>query len=245
MPWKVNIFFYLSIGFSIIGFTFPTHVTEVYLSTDYFSTYIGEMVHWIHGYYILMPWDPTEEIIYYFNSNLTSLNIQSHFLILGTLVLHLVSYIVLHNAKLGKRWGKYPVYIIAFIQLIACQYYESFEFFLMHLSIWGFIFSGYFAIMWNRELNFFYRSKSIEKVKNKNMFNVVLKSLNLILRVFLISSLLFFLIQDSEYGFSLFSFIEMLPASILLLLMIIYEIFSLVRVKKSKKEKMTPNEIIN
>jgi len=42
MIWKIKLFFYLSVGCSLCGFIFPTHVTQA-VGYD-----IGDMVLWIY-----------------------------------------------------------------------------------------------------------------------------------------------------------------------------------------------------
>lgn len=247
MNWKIYLFLCLSLALSIFGFIFPTHQVSVYFTSKYIvcDTYIGERFDWLLGFYILIPWESTEEITYYFNSNLIDLNIQNHIVILSTFLLYVVSYVVVRNVKNGKRYYMSPIYIIAFILLIASQYYE-FSKALMpeRVSIWGFIYCGYLAILGNRELNFFYGNKKNVNARKKRIFFAVLKVLSIVFRVFLISFIIFFIIRDSTYSFSQETFIFFMPSMMLLLITIPYEIFSLIRARINKKSIMRKMEIV-
>ena len=113
MPWKISIFFYLSLGCSLCVFIFPTHVTQA-IGYD-----VGDMVHWIYGFYILFPCNPTEEIRIFF-----TFNIQGYFLIINVIILVMVCFVELRNAKLGIRYEKNLIYAIAILQLVVSQFYQ-------------------------------------------------------------------------------------------------------------------------
>jgi len=229
MPWKINIYFYLSLGFSLCGFIFPTYVTRA------IGYNIGDMAHWIYGYYTLFPSDPSQEIITYINDNI----FQSYFLIVSTIILLLVSFIELRYAKLDDdRYTKNLIYAIACIQLIASIIYLSSEFVVIMLSIWGFIFSALFALIGNKELNLFYIDKSIVNVKKERKLGVVLITISLIFLVYIISEILRFAVLFSIDVFSLSFASIMYPALILLLIMLIYGINSLTRAKRKNKSNL-------
>ena len=156
MPWRIKIFFYLSLGFSLCVFIFPTHITQA-------SFHIGDMVHWIYGFYILIPRNPTGEMILYIDY--FNISIPGYFLIVITIILLVVSFVELRNAKRGNRYDKNRIYVIAFIQLMASIFYISSEFVVIMLSSWGFIFSALFALIGNKELNSLIRAKNKNRLK--------------------------------------------------------------------------------
>ena len=158
MPKKIYSYFYLSLIFSIIGLIFPTHVSQA-IGFD-----IGDMVHWVYGFYILIPRNPVGEPKFYF-----TLQIQGLFLIVCAVFLVVVSFVELRNAKLGNRYDKNLIYVIAIIQLIASQFYQYTGLIVIRLSIMGFIFSALFALIGNKELNLFYIDKCIVNVKKENL----------------------------------------------------------------------------
>ncbi len=226
MPWRIKIFFYLSLGFSIIELIFPTHVSQA-IGID-----VGDMVHWIYGFYILIPRDPTEEITLYIY-----INFQGYFLIVWAFILLVVFFVELRNAKLGNPYDKNLIYAIAIIQLMASQYYVSFDIIVMQLSSWGFFFSAIFALMGNKELNLFYIDKSKVNIKNERILGVVLITISLILMVYGIS---IFLCCVAPFGTDVFSSFAtaMLPVLILCLIMLFYGIYSLIRAKRKNKSKL-------
>jgi hypothetical protein len=226
MPWRIKIFFYLSLSFSLCEFIFPTHVSQA-IGFD-----VGDMVHWIYGYYILIPRNPTEEITSYFY-----INFQGYFLIVWAIILLVVFFGELRNAKLGNPYDKNLIYAIAIILLMASQYYVSFEIITMRLSSWGFFFSAIFALMGNKELNLFYIDKGIVNVKNERILGVVLITISLILMVYGIS---IYLCCVDPFGTDVFSSfaIAMLPALFLCLIMLFYGIYSLIRAKRKNKSKL-------
>ena len=227
MPWKIKIYFYLSLGFSIIELIFPTHVSQA-IGFD-----VGDMVHWIYGFYILIPRDPTEEITLYISGNI----FQGYFLIVNAIILLVVFFGELRNAKLGNPYDKNLIYAIAIILLVVSQYYISFEFITMRLSSWGFFFSALFALMGNKELNLFYINKGIVNVKNERILGVVLITISLIFMVYGISIFLCCVAPFGTDEFSSFA-ISMLPALFLCLIMLFYGIHSLIRAKRKNESKL-------
>ncbi len=226
MPWRIKIFFYLSLGLSLSGLIFPIYVTQA-IGFD-----IGDMVHWIYGFYILIPRNPTEEITLYIY-----ISFQGYFLIVWAIILLVVFFGELRNAKLGNPYNKNLIYAIAIILLMASQYYVSFEIITMRLSSWGFFFSAIFALMGNKELNLFYIDKGIVNVKNERILGVVLITISLILMVNGISIYLCCVDPFGTDGFSSFA-IAMLPALFLCLIMLFYGIYSLIRAKRKNKSKL-------
>jgi hypothetical protein len=227
MPKKIYSYFYLSLIFSIIGLIFPTHVSQA-IGFD-----IGDMVHWVYGFYILIPRNPVGEPQFYF-----TLQIQGLFLIVCAGFLVVVFFVELRNAKLGNHYDKNLIYVIAIIQLIASQFYQFTGLIVMQLSSWGFIFSAIFTLIGNKELNLFYIDKGIINVKKERKVGIVLITISLISIVYCIS---IFLCCVAPYGTDAFSslfVIDMFPSLILLLLMLIYGIYSLIRAKRMKKSKL-------
>ena len=229
MPWRIKIFFYLSLGFSLCEFIFPTHVSQA-IGFD-----VGDMVHWIYGFYILIPRNPTEEIKLYIY-----ISFQGYFLIVWAIILLVVFFGELRNAKLGNPYDKNLIYAIAIIQLMASlfsQTYETSGITVMRLSSWGFIFSAIFALMGNKELNLFYIDKGIVNAKNERILGVVLITISLIFIVYGIS---IFLCCVAPFGTDVFSSFAtaMLPVLILCLIMLFYGIYSLIRAKRKNKSKL-------
>jgi len=227
MPWKISIFFYLSLGCLLCGLIFPTHVTQA-IGWD-----IGDMVHWIYGFYILIPRNPTEEITFYF-----TINIQCYFLIINAIILVVVCFVELRNAKLGIRYEKNLIYAIAILLLIVLQLYQFSGFIVRLLSTWGFYYSAIFALIGNKELNVFYIDEGIVNVKNERILGIVLIILSLVWFIYNISMILFFAVP---YGIDVFSpsfATGMFPALILLLIMLFYGIYSLLRAKRKNKSKL-------
>lgn len=227
MPWKIDIYFYLSLGFSLCGFIFPTHVSQA-IGFD-----VGDMVHWIYGYYILIPRNPTGEIELYNNSYG-----PSYFFIFITIIFLVVSFVELRSAKRGNRYDKNLIYVIAFIQLMASQFYEFNSYIVIRLSIWGFIFSALFALIGNKELNLFYIDKGIVNVKKERKLGVVLITISLIFLVYIISEILRLAVLFSIDVFSRSFASIMYPALILLLIMLFYGINSLIRAKNKNRSKL-------
>ncbi len=227
MPRKIDIYFYLSLGFSIIELIFPTHVSQA-IGFD-----VGDMVHWIYGFYILIPRNPTEEIELYISGNI----FQGYFLIVNAMILLVVFFGELRNAKLGNPYDKNLIYAIAIILLIASQYYLSFEIITIRLSSWGFFFSAIFALIGNKELNLFYIDKGIVNVKNERILGVVLITISLILIVYSIFICLCCVAPFGTDEFSSFA-ISMLPALFLCLIMLFYGIYSLIRAKNKNSPKL-------
>ena len=125
MLWKIKIFFYLSLGCSLCGFIFPTFVTQA-IGYD-----IGDMVHWIYGFYILFPRNPAYEITIYINDNIS----LAYFLAFISFVLVVESFSELRHAKLDDdRYHKNRIYIIAFLQLMASIMYITSVFLVFLLS---------------------------------------------------------------------------------------------------------------
>jgi len=227
MPLKIKIYFYLSLGFSLCGFIFPTHISQA-IGFD-----IGDMVHWIYGFYILIPRNPTEEITSYIY-----ISIQGYFLIVSAIILLVVSFVELRNAKLGNRYDKNLIYVIAIIQLIASQFYQFTGIIVMLLSSWGFIFSAIFALIGNKELKLFYIDKGIVNVKKERILGVVLITIFLISLVYIIFMILLDAVLYGRDVFSLSFATNMFPGLILLLIMLFYGIYSLIRAKRKNKSKL-------
>jgi len=230
MPWRFKVLFYLSLGFSLCEFIFPTHVSQA-IGFD-----VGDMVHWIYGFYILIPRNPTEEITLYFY-----INFQGYFLIVWAIILLVVFFGELRNAKLGNPYDKNLIYAIAIIQLMASlfrQTYDTSGITVMQLSSWGFIFSAIFALIGNKELNLFYIDKGIVNVKKERKVGIVLITISLISIVYCISIFLCWVAPYGTDAFSSLFVIDMFPSLILLLLMLIYGIYSLIRAKRMKKSKL-------
>ena len=230
MPWKIRIFFYLSLGCLLCGLIFPTHVSQA-IGYD-----IGDMVHWVYGFYILIPRNPAEEITFYLSINI--LNIQCYFLIINAIILVVVCFVELRNAKLGNQYEKNLIYAIAILLLIIFQFYQLSGFIVMMLSIWGFYYCAIFAMMGNKELNVFYIDEGIVNVKNERILGIVLITISLIFLIYNILMILFFSVP---YGIDVFSpsfATGMFPALILLLIMLFYGIYSLLRAKRKNKSKL-------
>ncbi len=228
MPRKIDIYFYLSLGFSLCGFIFPTHVSQA-IGFD-----VGDMVHWIYGYYILFPRNPTGEIELYNNSSG-----PSYFFIFIAVLFLVVSFVELRSAKRGNRYDKNLIYVIAFIQLMASQFYELNNLIIvMRLSIWGFIFSALFALMGNKELNLFYIDKGVVNVKKERKLGVILITISLIFLVYIISMILPSVVLFEVDVFLLSFASNMYPALILLLIMLYYGINSLIRAKNKNRSKL-------
>jgi hypothetical protein len=226
MPRKIDIYFYLSLGFSLCGFIFPTHVSQA-IGFD-----VGDMVHWIYGYYILFPRNPTGEIELYNNSSG-----PSYFFIFIAVLFLVVSFVELRSAKRGNRYDKNLIYVIAFIQLMA-SFYLIIGYIVFYLSIWGFIFSALFALMGNKELNLFYIDKGVVNVKKERKLGVILITISLIFLVYFISMILPSAVLFEVDAFLLSFASNMFPALILLLIMLFYGIKSLIRAKNKNSPKL-------
>ncbi len=225
MLWRIKIFFYLSFSFSLCGFIFPTHVSQA-IGFD-----IGDMVHWVYGFYILIPRNPVGEPKLYFN-------FQGFFLLISDIVLLVVSFIELRNVKLGNQYHKNLIYAIAILQLIAVQFYQYTGFIVMQLSIWGFFFSALFAFMGNKELNFFYIDKGIVNVKKERKLGVVLITISLIFLVTIVSMILLYVVPYGREVFSLSFTTNVFPTLILLLITLFYGINSLIRAKNKNRSNL-------
>ena len=225
MPWKISIYFYLSLGFSLCGFIFPTHVTQA-IGFD-----IGDEIHWVYGFYILIPRNPVWEPKLYFN-------FRGLFLLVSAIILLSVYFVQLRNAKLGNRYDKNQIYVIAFLQLIAIIIYHTNEYMVMMLSSWGFIFSATFALIGNKKLNLFYIKKGIVNVKNERILGVVLIAISLILIVYIISIFFFSVVPFITDSFPSSFVINMFPTLILCLIMLFYGILSLTRTKSKNKSTL-------
>ena len=220
----------MALIFSIIELIFPTHVSQA-IGFD-----VGDMVHWIYGFYILIPRDPTEEITLYIY-----INFQGYFLIVWAIILLVVFFGELRNAKLGNPYDKNLIYAIAIIQLMASlfnQAYDTSGITVNLLSSRGFIFSAIFALMGNKELNLFYIDKGIVNVKNERILGVVLITISLILIVYGISIFLCCVVPFGIDVFSLSFATNMFPGLILFLIMLFYGIYSLIRAKRKNKSRL-------
>ena len=221
MPWKIRIFFYLSLGFSLCGLIFPTHVTQA-IGWD-----IGDMVHWVYGFFILFPRNPVGEPRFCFG-----LQIQGLFLVVCAFFLVVVSFIELRNAKLGNRYDKNLIYKIAIIQLIASQFLELSGYIVMRLSSFGFIFSAIFALIGNKELKLFYIDKSIVNARKERILGVVLITISF---VYTISMVLSFAVPFGLDIFSLSFATNVFPGLILLITTLFYGFYLLIRANKRVK----------
>lgn len=235
MLWRIKLFFYLSVGFSLCGFIFPTGVTVA------IGYHIGDMVHWIYGYYTLFPRDPSYEIVTYISNN----RFQAYFLIFITAFLVIELFAQMRYARLDDDlYKKNRIYIVAVIQLMANLFYISSEFLVMMLSSWGFIFSATFALIGNKELKLFYIDKGIVNAKREKIVGILLIPFPLYMLVGSIHMLVgstYILEMVVLYGIDEFmlSFVTMwLPELILLLIPLIYGINLLIRAKRKNKSKL-------
>jgi len=216
MPWKISIFFYLSLGCLLCGFIFPTFVTQA-IGYD-----IGDMVHWIYGFYILFPRNPAYEITIYINDNIS----RAYFLTFIAFVLVVESFSELRHAKLDDdRYHKNRIYIIAFLQLMASIMYISSVFFVVLLSAYGFFFSAIFALIGNKELKVFYIDNGLVNAKKEIIIGILLVLLPLIILALSIPFI-------NRIAF------DMIPALIFLLTIIIYGICTLIRAKRKNITKL-------
>ncbi|HUW89007.1 MAG TPA: hypothetical protein VMV43_00660 [Candidatus Nanopelagicaceae bacterium] len=225
MPWKISIYFYLSLGCSLCGLIFPTHVTQA-IGFD-----IGDMIHWVYGFSILIPRNPVGEPKLYFS-------FLGVFLLVSAIVLLRVYFVQLRNAKLGNRYDKNRIYIIAVIQLMVFQFYINYGRVVLLLSIWGFMFGAIFAIIGNKELNLFYIRKGIVNARNERILGVVLITMSLILTVYIISIFLCCVVPFITDLFFLSFVIDMFPTLIMSIIMIFYGILSLKRAKRKNKSNL-------
>lgn len=218
MPWKISIFFYLSLGFSLCGLIFPTHVSQA-IGFD-----VGDMVYWVYGFYILFPRNPVGEPRFYF-----SLQIQGVALIVCTILLLVASFVALRKAKHGDHYEKNLIYAIAIIQLIASQIYQASGFTVMRLSMFGFLFSATFALIGSKELNLFYIHNGRVFVKIEKNIGLVLIIVSLISIGYAIWLLFSSILPYVTDAFSLPFVIDMIPGFIFSLLLFFYGIISLMR----------------
>jgi len=220
MPWRIKIFFYLSLGLSLSGLIFPIYVTQA-IGFD-----IGDMVHWIYGFYILIPRNPTGEMILYIDYYKM---IPGCFLIVITIILQVVSFVELRKAKLGNQYEKNLIYTIAIILLIASQIYQASGFTVMQLSIFGFLFSATFALIGSKELNLFYIHKGRVYAKIEKNLGLILITVSLISIGYIIWLLFYNILPYVTDAFSSPFIIDMIPGLIFSLLLFFYGIISLMR----------------
>jgi len=218
MPWKISIFFYLSLGFSLYGLIFPTHISQA-IGFD-----VGDMVHWVYGFYIIFPRNPVREPEFFF-----SLQIQGIALIVCTILLHMASFIALRKAKHGNQYEKNLIYTIAIILLIASQIYQASGFTVMQLSIFGFLFSATFALIGSKELNLFYIHKGRVYAKIEKNLGLILITVSLISIGYIIWLLFYNILPYVTDAFSSPFIIDMIPGLIFSLLLFFYGIISLMR----------------
>lgn len=208
-------------GFSLIGLLFPTHLSQA-IGFD-----IGDMIHWVYGFYILIPRNPPGEPRFFI-----SLNIQGIFLLTSAFLLLSVVFVQLHKVKLGKRYEKNLIYIFAIIQLVSYLYHEFTGYIVLRLSSWAFLLSAISAIIGNRELKISYIDKNIVNEKRERTIGFALLILSLSSLVYTIFIMLIF---GVPYGLDLLSFsflVNIIPGFLLLLLMLFYGIYSLIRAKQ-------------
>ncbi|MFW9952047.1 MAG: hypothetical protein ACFFKA_18155 [Candidatus Thorarchaeota archaeon] len=218
---KAKIFFYITIGFTLIGLLFPTHLSQA-IGFD-----IGDMIHWVYGFYILIPRNPPGEPKFFI-----SLNIQGIFLLTSAFLLLSVIFVQLHKVKLGKRYDKNLIYIFAIIQLISYLYHEFSGYIVVQLSSWAFLLSAVLAIIGNRELKISYIDKNIVNRKRERTLGIVLFILSVSSLAYTIFMILIF---GVPYGLDFFSFlllINIAPGFLLLLILLFYGIYSLIRAKQ-------------
>ncbi|MFX0048753.1 MAG: hypothetical protein ACFE8G_11375 [Candidatus Hermodarchaeota archaeon] len=218
---KFKLFFYAMFGFSLIGLLFPTHLSQA-IGFD-----IGDMIHWVYGFYILIPRNPPGEPRFFI-----SLNIQGIFLLTSAFLLLSVVFVQLHKVKLGKRYEKNLIYIFAIIQLVSYLYHEFTGYIVLRLSSWAFLLSAISAIIGNRELKISYIDKNIVNEKRERTIGFALLILSLSSLVYTIFIMLIF---GVPYGLDLLSFsflVNIIPGFLLLLLMLFYGIYSLIRAKQ-------------
>lgn len=224
MPRKITFFFYLSFGCSLIGFIFPTHVSQA-IGFD-----IGDMIHWVYGFYILIPRNPVGEPQLYFS-------FQGFFLLISAIILLVVSFVELRKAKFGNQYNENLIYVVAIILLMAGLFQELYGFIVMRLSSWVFIFSAIFAIMGNRELKIFYINENIINAKKERILGIVLVALSQISLVYTISMILIFGLPFGLNVFSLSIAINMFPGLFLQITLLFYGIYSLKRAKLKNELK--------
>lgn len=222
MPWKINFFFYLTLGFSLVGFIFPTHMSQA-IGFD-----IGDMFFWVYGFYILMPRNPVGEPRLYFN-------FQGFFLLISAIILLSVYSIQMRKAKLNGEYSKNLVYIVAIVYLFLYISYESTVFAVLQLSSWAFLFSGIFAIMGNRELKIYYINENKVNTQKEKIIGIVLLVLSLHLLLYFIPMILINLVPFGLNYHSLFFITAMFPELFIQLIILFYGIFSLIRANKQSR----------
>ncbi|MFX1446762.1 MAG: hypothetical protein ACFFCG_01335, partial [Promethearchaeota archaeon] len=134
--------------------------------------------------------------------------------------------------KLGKRYEKNLIYIFAIIQLVSYLYHEFTGYIVLRLSSWAFLLSAISAIIGNRELKISYIDKNIVNEKRERTIGFALLILSLSSLVYTIFIMLIF---GVPYGLDLLSFsflVNIIPGFLLLLLMLFYGIYSLIRAKQ-------------
>ena len=217
MPWKVRYFFYLILVFSIFGFIFPTHIS-VAIGYD-----IGKMIHWVYGFYIVIPSDPTIELSVFFNP-------EGLILVSTNVLLLLVFSTQLHRVKRGKPFKKNLIYVIALTQIIAWFFLQPYS--ILRISSWTFPLSAIFAIIGNRELKITYIKKNNVKQKNDIRIGISLLALSILGLIITLDLIVIYIIRYELESVSLLFQLDVIPTLTLELVMLSYGIFSLFRINK-------------
>ena len=95
MEIKAKIFLYLTLGCSLIGLIFPTHISQA-IGFD-----IGDMIHWVYGFYILIPRNPIGTPRFYL-----SLDLQGLILLTSAILLVIMIFVQLRKVNRGKQYDK-------------------------------------------------------------------------------------------------------------------------------------------
>lgn len=204
MSRKFRIYFYLALFFSIFGLIFPTHVSQA-IGFD-----IGDMIHWVYGFYILIPRNPVGELKLYFN-------FHGLLIFVSAIILLFVITSEMRNFKRGEQHNKYSVYLSALALILTILVNETSGFIVMRLSSWGFTFSAIFALMGNYYLNLYNIDENVINYKRKRTVGVLLLIFSIISLINIIYVIICYVIPYN-IPFPL----EMLPALILLLLVIYF-----------------------
>ncbi|NHJ22595.1 MAG: hypothetical protein EAX91_16735 [Candidatus Lokiarchaeota archaeon] len=217
---KAKIFLYLALGCSLIGLIFPTHISQA-IGFD-----IGDMIHWVYGFYILIPRNPIGNPRFYL-----SLDVQGLILLTSAILLIIIIFVQLRKVNRGKQYDKNLIYIYAIVQIIAYSFHSFTEFIVVPLSSWAFLLGAIFAIIGNRELKIAYIDNNNVNARRERILGIVLVALA---SSALIYTNVMFLIFGLPYGLNLFSFLfafTIIPGLILQLIILFYGIFSIRRAK--------------
>jgi len=206
MSRKFRIYFYIALFCSILGLIFPTHVSQA-IGFDF-----GDMIHWVYGFYILIPRYPVGEPRFYFN-----LHVQGIFLFVSAIILLFVITIEMRNFKHGGQLHKHSVYLSALVLILAIVFYETSGLIAMRLSLSGFTFSAIFALIGNYYLNAYNIDEKVINYKRRRIVGGLLLILSIISLINIIILIIFFVIP-----YNIAFLLEMLPALILLSIVIYF-----------------------